>query len=79
MVFFRHPSAHQKNEKNPMVLFIFFALVQDENRRFGRSPAERKRSSDRPAAPNASVCKSFLTDRYFYLLFEALKSPNDMI
>ena len=30
-------------------------------------------------APNASVCKSFLTDRYFYLLFEALKSPNDMI
>ena len=33
-----------------MVLFIFFVFVKDENRRFGRSPAEHKRSSDRPAA-----------------------------
>ena len=28
---------------------IIFALVQDENRKFGRSPAEHKQSSDRPA------------------------------
>ena len=32
----------------------FFAFVKDENRRFGRSPAERKQSSDPLSAPRES-------------------------